>query len=53
LKPDHQLNQLVLAQALQISAIHNIMDSEIGVRGKLDAEISSRAPNRRAENNGG
>jgi hypothetical protein len=26
------------------------MDSEIGVRGKRDAEISSRAPDRRAEN---
>ena len=38
LKLDHQLNQLVLAQALQISAIHAHMDSEIvtpwqGARG--------------------
>src|SRR5271157_1366896 len=34
LKLDHQLNQLVLAQALQISAIHAHMDSEIALRGK-------------------
>src|SRR5271169_6069735 len=34
LKLDHQLNQLVLAQALQISAIHAHMDSEIGLPGK-------------------
>jgi len=44
LKLDHQLNQLVLAQALQISAIHEDMDSEIGLPGKADAEISSIAP---------
>jgi hypothetical protein len=53
LKLDHQLNQLVLAQALQISAIHEDMDSEIGLPGKADAEISSIAPDRRAENGGG
>jgi hypothetical protein len=34
LKPHHQLNQLVLAQTLQISAVHWAMDSEIAVRGK-------------------
>ena len=34
LKLDHQLNQLVLAQALQISAIHAHMDSEIALPGK-------------------
>src|ERR1019366_77508 len=34
LKLDHQLNQLVLAQALQISPIHAHMDSEIALRGK-------------------
>ena len=34
LKLDHQLNQLVLAQALQIGAIHAHMDSEIGLPGK-------------------
>jgi hypothetical protein len=33
LKPQHQLNQLVLAQALQISPFHGLMDSEIAVRG--------------------
>jgi hypothetical protein len=31
---DHQLNQLVHAQALQISRIHARMDSEIALRGK-------------------
>jgi hypothetical protein len=34
LKLDHQLNQLVLAQALQITAIHPRMDSEIALGGK-------------------
>jgi hypothetical protein len=34
LKLDHQLNQLVLAQALQISPFHEHMDSEIALRGK-------------------
>jgi hypothetical protein len=34
LKLDHQLNQLVLAQALQISSFHEDMDSEIGLPGK-------------------
>ncbi len=34
LKLDQQLNQLVLAQALQISPIHAHMDSEIALRGK-------------------
>ena len=34
MKLDHQLNQLVLAQALQISPIHAHMDSEIALRGK-------------------
>ena len=49
LKLDHQLNQFILAQALQISAIHAHMDSEIGLPGKGGAEISGialiRAPN--------
>ena len=31
---EHQLNQLVLAQPLQITAIHAHLDSEIGDRGK-------------------
>ena len=34
LQPHHQLNQLILAQTLQITAIHGHMDSEIGDRGK-------------------
>jgi hypothetical protein len=34
LKLDHQFNQLVLAQALQISPFHEDMDSEIGLPGK-------------------
>jgi hypothetical protein len=34
LKLDHKLNQLVLAQALQISQFHEPMDSEIALRGK-------------------
>jgi hypothetical protein len=53
LKLHHQLNQLVLAQALQISAVHWAMDSEIAVRGKGNAEISSRADSQSAENGGG
>jgi hypothetical protein len=53
LKPHHQLNQLVLAQALQISAIHWAMDSEIEVHGKRHAEISRRAASQSAENGGG
>ena len=53
LKLDHQLNQLVLAQALQISPFHEDMDSEIGLPGKGGAEIRSLAPDRRAENGGG
>jgi hypothetical protein len=44
----HQLNQLVLAQTLQISAVHWAMDSEIAVRGKGLAEISSRPADRRS-----
>jgi hypothetical protein len=44
LKLDHQINQLVLAQKLQISAIHAHMDSEIAAPGKGNAEIRSRAP---------
>src|SRR5208283_4806548 len=44
LKLDHQLNQLVLAQALQISAIHAHMDSEIALPGKGGAEIRSLVP---------
>ena len=43
LKLHHQLNQLVLAQPLQISAIHAHMDSEIGVPGKA-TRISGAAP---------
>ena len=42
-EPDHQLNQFVLAQALQISAIHAHMDLEIGLPGKGGAEISGIA----------
>ena len=34
LKPKHQLDQLLLAQLLQISPIHPHMDSEIETRGK-------------------
>jgi hypothetical protein len=48
----HQLNQLVLAQALQISAIHAHMDSEIGLPGKGRGNQEPR-PDRRAENGGG
>jgi len=44
LKLDHQLNQLVLAQALQISAIHAHMDSEIGLPWQGGAEIRSLVP---------
>jgi hypothetical protein len=44
LKLDHQLNQLVLAQPLQISAIHAHMDSEIAAPGKGNAEINGLAP---------
>ena len=43
LKLDHQLNQLVLAQALQISAIHARIDSEIALPGKGSPEISGIA----------
>ena len=50
---DHQLNQLVLAQPLQISAIHALMNSEIGLPGKGRAEISSLAPDRHPKNAGG
>src|SRR3974390_1105498 len=53
LKLDHQLNQLVLAQALQITAIHAHMDSEIALPGKGAPEIRSLASDRRAENGGG
>jgi hypothetical protein len=53
LQPHHQLNQLVLAQALQISAVHWNMDSEIAVRGKGHAKISCRATFQSAENGGG
>ena len=53
LQLDHQLNQLVLAQPLQISAIHALMDSEIGLPGKGRAEISSLAPDRHPKNAGG
>ena len=45
LKLDHQLNQLVLAQALQISAIHAPMDLEIGLPGKGTRKSASLAPN--------
>jgi hypothetical protein len=41
LKLDHQLNQLVLAQALQISPFHEHMDSEIALRGKGVGKYSS------------
>jgi hypothetical protein len=44
LKLDHQLNQLVLAQALQISAIHAHMDSEIGLPGKGARKSGASAP---------
>src|SRR5208337_3854174 len=44
LKLDHQLNQLVLAQPLQISAIHAHMDSEFALPGKGAPEIRSLAP---------
>src|SRR5208337_3354588 len=49
LKLDHQLNQLVLAQALQISAIHAHMDSEIGLPGKGARKLgaSSRSARRK------
>jgi hypothetical protein len=49
LKLDHQLNQLVLAQALQISAIHVHMDSEIGLPGKgaRKSGASSRSARRK------
>jgi hypothetical protein len=49
LKLDHQLNQLVLAQALQISAIHAHMDSEIGLPGKgaRTSGASSRSARRK------
>ncbi|MGA9824893.1 MAG: hypothetical protein WBQ53_08685 [Methylocystis sp.] len=33
---DRQFNQLVLAEALKISAIHAHMGSEIALRGKVD-----------------
>jgi hypothetical protein len=46
LKLDHQINQLVLAQPLQISAIHAHIDSEIGVPAKGDAETKGLAPAR-------
>src|ERR1022692_2798080 len=49
LKLDHQLNQLVLAQALQFSAIHAHMDSEIGLPGKgaRKSGASSRSARRK------
>src|ERR1019366_8971338 len=52
LKLDHQLNQLVLAQALQISAIHAHMDWRLDslARGRGNQEPR---PDRRAENGGG
>jgi len=34
LKPQHQINQLLFAELLQISAIHVHIDSEIETRGK-------------------
>src|ERR1017187_2984610 len=40
LKLQHQINQLVLAQMLQISPIHRRMDSEIATRGKGGASVS-------------
>src|SRR5664279_3098901 len=43
LKLDHQFNQLVLAQALQISPIHAHMDSEIALRGKGVGKYTSPA----------
>ena len=43
LKLHYQLNQLVLAQALQISAIHARMDSEIVLPGKGSPEITGIA----------
>jgi hypothetical protein len=53
LKLDHQLNQLVLAQALQISPIHAHMDSEIGLPGKSGAKIMSPALIGAPKNGGG
>src|ERR1022692_4135018 len=49
LKLDHQLNQLVLAHAPQISAIHAHMDSEIGLPGKgaRKSGASSRSARRK------
>src|SRR5208282_4985386 len=34
LKPEHQLDQLLLAELLQITAVHAAMDSEIAPPGK-------------------
>src|ERR1019366_1509775 len=42
LKPEHQLDQLVFAELLQISAIHSPMDSEIAPRGKGVSNYLSR-----------
>jgi hypothetical protein len=47
LKLDHQLNQLVLAQPLQISPFHEDTDSEIGLPGK-GARKSGASPPIRA-----
>src|SRR5208337_4943160 len=44
LKLEHQFNQLLFAQFLQITAIHAPMDSEIGRPGKGRTEIRRLAP---------
>ena len=43
LEPQHQLDQLLLAELLQITAVHRAMDSEIAPRGKGVGNYS-RAP---------
>src|ERR1019366_3645834 len=50
LKVQHQINQLVLAQMLQISPIHRRIDSEIATRGKgvaRQSRFSSSLPRRK------
>ena len=49
LKLDHQLNQLVLAQAPQISAIHAHMDSEIGLPGEGARKNQPHRPDPRVQ----
>ena len=53
LKLDHQLNQFVLAQALQFSAIHAHMDLEIGLPGKGGRGNQRHRLDPRAEHGGG